>query len=168
MSKKILKKSRKVSPALSVLARLGILELADVVDDGLAEAVDVHPRAVAYAVAGGGNVNHVALAAWGGDAVVRLLIGDDDDAVVALVNSVKCGTQVSCLVRLARLHRIAQSESAPRRDALCCVREGVDGYLLGDLPQEHGEAGCCVGAEHLRPARQRCDPGAPHVPEDDP
>src|SRR5258708_18552546 len=133
MSKNIKKKSGRGAPGHSVLRRPGVLELADVVDDGLAEAVDVHPRAVAYAVAGGGNVNHVALAAWGGDAVVRLLIGDDDDAVVALVNSVKCGTQVSCLVRLARLHRIAHSESAPRRAALVCVPAGVDGYLLGAL-----------------------------------
>src|SRR5258708_5210780 len=113
------------------LARLGVLELADVVDNSLAEAVDVHPRAVPDTVAGCGYVDHVALAARCSDTVGRLLIGDDDDAVVALVHGVEGSTQVSSLVQLARLHRIAQSESAPGRDAPCRVREGVDGYLLG-------------------------------------
>ena len=36
----------------SVLARLAVLEFADVVDNGLAEAVDVHSRAVVDTVAG--------------------------------------------------------------------------------------------------------------------
>ena len=71
LAKKILKKKPERVSGPSVLARLAVLELADVVDDGLAEAVDVHPRAVAYAVACRSYVDHVALAARGGDAVVH-------------------------------------------------------------------------------------------------
>jgi hypothetical protein len=94
------KKGRGVSPAPSVLARLAVLELADVVEDGPAEAVDVHPRAVPDTVAGRGYVDHVALAARSANTVVRLLVGDDDDAVAALVHSVEGSTEVSSLVQL--------------------------------------------------------------------
>src|SRR5271170_5830170 len=89
------------------LALLGIFELADVVDNGLTEAVNVYPRSVADAVPGRGYVDHVALAARRAYTVVRLLIGDDDGAVVLLLDGVERSAQEGSLVRLARLHRIA-------------------------------------------------------------
>src|SRR5580704_12572993 len=137
-------------PPAPRLARLAVLELADVVDDSLAEAVDVHPRAVAHTVACRSYVDHVALAARSANTVVRLLIRNNDDAVVTLVNSVECGAEVGSAVRLTRLHCIAQSESAPGRDTLCGVREGVNANLLSDLSQEHRETICRVGPKHLR------------------
>jgi len=79
VAKKILKKGPEIASSPSFLVRLAVLELADVVDDSLAEAVDLHPRAVADTVPGRGHVDHVALAARCANTVVRLIIGDDDD-----------------------------------------------------------------------------------------
>jgi len=102
-------------PAAGVVGLTGALELADVVDDGLAPAVDVGPGAVADAVAGGGYVDDVALAAGCADAVVRLLVGDDDDAVVGFAHGIERGPEHGSVVTLAPLHRVAQGEAAARR-----------------------------------------------------
>src|ERR1700747_64388 len=104
---------------LRLLGR-GALGLADVLEDGLAPAVDVDPRTVPDTVAGAGHVNHVAGAARGGDAVVRLLVRDDDDAVVRsvlrLVYGIQRLTQVGARVRLAGVHGVAQGEATAGRD----------------------------------------------------
>jgi hypothetical protein len=68
-------------PAIRSLRRP--LQRADVLDDRLAPAVDVRPLAIANAVLVAGHVDHVALAARRGHRVVRLLVGDDDQAIVA-------------------------------------------------------------------------------------
>ena len=88
--------------AILLLVEASAFELADVVDDGFAESVDVRPRAVAYSVAAAGYVDHVALAARCGDAIVRLLVGDDDDAVVRLADGVERGTEIRCTMRLRK------------------------------------------------------------------
>ena len=54
----------------------GALGLANVLEHRFAPAINVDPRTVADTVAGAGDVNYVAAATRGGDAVVRLLVPD--------------------------------------------------------------------------------------------
>lgn len=150
-----------------MLVEASSFELADVVDDSFAEAVDMDPWAVADSVAGAGYVDHVASSARCGDTVVRLLVGDDDDAVVWLADGVERGAEHGSAVRLRELHRVAQGKATARCDADAGVGEGEDADLLGDLAKEHGETVCGVGAQHRRTTRQRCDHASRDVNEQD-
>src|SRR5437016_1224772 len=62
-----------------------LLQRADVLNDRLAPAVNVRPLAVADAVLVAGHIDHIALALRRGYSVVRLLVGDNDQAIVALL-----------------------------------------------------------------------------------
>ena len=86
------------------------LQFADVVDDGLTPSIDVDPGSVTNTVLSRGDVDHVSAVAGCGDAVVRLLVGDDDEAVVVrhlIVHGGERCTQVGSEVLLAGLHRVA-------------------------------------------------------------
>ena len=87
------------------------LKRCNVVDDGLAPAVNVHPCSVSNAILVRGDVYHIALAVGCRDTVMRLLIGDDDDAVVlstALRLNVRHRrAEIGSTVRLACFQRIA-------------------------------------------------------------
>src|SRR6185312_3072130 len=131
------------------------LKLADVLNHRFAPAIDVRPCAVADTVAGAGYVDHVSLAARRGNAVVRLLVGDHDDPVVGLTHHVQCASEVRATVRLADLHRVAQSEAAPRGNEDSIRGEGVDAHLLADFAQQHSETVGRVGPKHLGLTRQR-------------
>lgn len=72
----------------------GALGLADVLEDGLAPAVDVDPRTVANTIAGAGDVNHLTATAGRGDPIVRLLVRNDDDAVIRITHAIQRLTQV--------------------------------------------------------------------------
>jgi hypothetical protein len=46
------------------LVEVFVFELADILDDGFAPAVDVHPLPVTNSVLVAGNVDHIALCLW--------------------------------------------------------------------------------------------------------
>src|SRR5262245_38701657 len=101
------------------LVRLGsgfVFERSHVLDDGFAPTVDVHPLSVTDPVTVAGYVDDVAFAARGGNRIVRLLVGDDQEAVVALllVKLADGFTHLRAVVRLAGVDGIAHRETAAR------------------------------------------------------
>src|SRR6516225_8898338 len=112
------------------------LQFADVLDDRLAPAVDMCPRAVADPVPVAGYIDHVSttpasqkpafgklrtpglllgtphtLRAGRGNAIVRLLVSDDDQTIVAVL-----------LVQLS--HRLTESRARVRLRAVDGVAQG--------------------------------------------
>ena len=91
----------------------------------LAPAIDVRPCAVAHAVASAGDVDHVASATWRTDTIVRLLIGQHNDAILRLGGGIECRTEPGSAVTLACLHRIAQGKATTRREMRTAESEKV-------------------------------------------
>lgn len=60
-------------------------------------------------------------------------------------------------MRLAVVERVAQSQAAAHRHLHQPVREGVDVHLLSNLAQQHSQTIGGVGAQHVRPPRERRD-----------
>ena len=104
---------------LSVSARFEFASppMCDVLDDRLAPAVDVRPLAVADAVLVAGHVDHVALALRRGHRVVRLLVGDDDQAVVLLAScsATRPPCPAACRCAAGCVDGIAQGKAPTRR-----------------------------------------------------
>src|SRR5947209_20266436 len=101
---------------LSLLRHL--LQRADVLHDRLAPSIDVVPRAVTHAVLEAGHVDHVPAALRRRHLVVRLLIGDHNEAVIlfAAVKFSDRAAKIGATVRLAVIDGVAQREAATRRD----------------------------------------------------
>src|SRR5579871_2209352 len=153
------------TPAIPCLLRR--LQRADVLDHRLAPAVDVRPLAVADAVLVAGHVDHIALAARRWHRVVRLLVGDDDQAIVAvlLIQLSDCLTELSAVVTLRLVDRVAQSKAATRRHFDQRVGKAEHAYLLANLTQQYREPVCRVRALHLGPLRERSRHRAGNVDE---
>ena len=73
------------SPPRTISMDPRLLQRADVFNDCLAPTIDVHPLAVTDAVLVAGHVDQVTLASGRGYLVMRLLVGDHDQAVALLV-----------------------------------------------------------------------------------
>src|SRR5437763_6317754 len=91
-------KAWQVFPPTLVQHRLGG---ADVLNDGFAPAVNVHPASVAYAVLVTGYVDHVATRLGVRHHVMGLLVSDHDEPVVLLIEFADRLAQIGPAVRLA-------------------------------------------------------------------
>jgi hypothetical protein len=111
---------RKLTPAHSSVGVCLDFEAADVIDDCLAPAIDVRPGAIADAVPGTRYVDHIAASIRRRDTVVRLLIGDNDDAVIRLAQAAQSITKAG------------QTEMALKETDGC--KAGHDAFALGSFP----------------------------------
>jgi hypothetical protein len=117
---------RRVYPAHSSVSCVGLgFKGTQVIDDCLTPAIDVGPGAVADAVLCACYVDYVATAMRCRDAVVRLLVGDDDDAVIRLSEAPQSMAELRPPVGLAGDDRIAQSKAATSRYTNQLIGEAV-------------------------------------------
>src|SRR5580700_2814314 len=110
--------SRQVCPLPFLCIRLSNrLDRPDVFNDGLAPAIDVRPGAVAYSVAIAGHVDHISASTLRrGNAVVRLLVSNNNEAVAVLAQFIQRTAELRASMRLAVHNGIAQGEATTRRD----------------------------------------------------
>ena len=98
--------------------RSGHIEFGYVIDNSLTPSVDVRPLPIPNTVASTGHVDYVALPTRRRNLVMRLLIGNDDETVVAVAavgfHSRQGRTQIRSGMRLTVVESIAQSHSATR------------------------------------------------------
>src|ERR1700761_2097226 len=90
-------------------------EAANIIDNRLAPAVDVRPGTIADTVACARYVHHIAASVRSRHPVVRLLIGNHEDAVVRRAQAGQRVAQPGSTVWLAGYNRIAQCKAATRR-----------------------------------------------------
>src|ERR1700679_1847885 len=103
---------RQVSTTHSSLLVSLDFEAANVIDNRLAPAIDVRPGAIADTIARTRYVDHVAACLRRRHTVMRLLIGDHDDAVIRRAQAGQRVAQLCSTVRLAGYNRIAQRKAA--------------------------------------------------------
>src|SRR3984957_10370610 len=131
------------------------LNRPDVLNDGLAPAIDVRPRAVAHSVTVAGYVHHIpATILRSGHVVVRLLVGNHNEAVATLTQFVQRTTKLRASMRLAVHDGVAQGEATTCRHCGERIREGIDAHLFGNLAQQYREARSRIHAQHFRARRQ--------------
>src|ERR1700722_14609854 len=105
---------RKLPPAHRS-ASVGLnFEAANVIDDCLAPAVNMRPGAIAHAILRTGYVDYITATTRRWYTIVRLLIGNHDDAVIRIAYLAEGVAQLCSTVRLAGYNRITQSEAATR------------------------------------------------------
>jgi hypothetical protein len=111
----------------------------------------VRPLAVADAVVVTGDVDHVSLALRRGNRVVRLLVGDDDQAIVTilLIQLADRVTELGARVRLRAVDRVTQCESATGGDLDQRVREAENSHVLADFAQQNCKPVRRIGPLHL-------------------
>ena len=122
--RKVLLCAEAVTPAHSsvICVRL-TFKATQVIDDCLTPAIDVRPGAIADAVPRTCHVDYITAAMWRRYTVVRLLVGDHDDAVIRIAQAPESMAKLRSTVGLAGYDRIAQSKATTRRHPDQLVRE---------------------------------------------
>src|SRR5580704_705763 len=144
---------RNLTPAHSLVNCISLnFEAANVIDHRLTPAIDVRPRAIANAVLRARYVDHVTAAVRRRYTVVRLLIGDNDDAVILIAQAAQSMAQLRSTVGLAGYNRITQSKATTRRYPQQFVGEAVDLDCVADFAQQHSQSACRIHTQHLRTA----------------
>src|ERR1700744_1887373 len=84
----------------------------DVFNDGLAPAIDVRPRAIAHTIAVAGYVHHISAPILRRrHMVVRLLVGNYNEAIATLTQFVQRTAKLRASMRLAVHDSVAQGET---------------------------------------------------------
>src|SRR5215469_14625061 len=126
------------------------LMLGDEAHDCIRPAVDMHPLAVANAVAIGCDVDDVAEAVRLRYTISRLFVRDHDQTVVRQVaHHLDRGAELRTSHARSRVDRIPQCHARPRRHLDAVVTEGKDPHRLAHAPSHDRDACRLIRTSHI-------------------
>src|SRR5579859_7588813 len=131
------------------------LKAAQVIENCLAPAVDMRPVAITDAIPRTCHVDHIAVAMRCWNTVVRLLVRDDDNAVVRLAQAPQSMAELRSTVGLAGDNRVTQSKAATGRYPNQFVGKAVYLDCFANFTKQHSQSARSIHTQHLRTASQR-------------